>query len=167
MRPVHANLVATCTPTDLFRWVEDLDWYPRWLDLVHQATPLPPEPGGFSSEAEDRRWAVVLSAAVGPLRRSKRLTMARTIHQPATAPTAPTAPTDPTARVRFERREPDGKAHAAWVLDAEVKPHPEGAELVMTLSYDGRWWGPLIEGLLAEQINRARPKLAALATDAD
>lgn len=163
MKPVQAHLVAACAPEDLFRWVEDLGRYPNWLDLVRQATPLPEQAAATSPDVSaGPSWAVVLSAAVGPLRRSKRLTMTRTEYQRADGTSA-----RPEDRVRFERREPDGKAHAVWVLEAQVKAHPEGSELTMTLSYDGRWWGPLIEGLLAEQINRARPKLAALARGVD
>lgn len=161
MRPVEARMVAACSPEDLFFWVEDLGRYPSWLDLVRQATPLPRETAVSPAAVNPQTWAVVLSAAVGPLRRSKRLTMARTRHRLADDASAVR-----THRVRFERCEPDGRTHAAWVLEAEIRPHSEGCELTMTLSYDGRWWGPLIEGLLAEQINRARPKLAALATGA-
>ncbi len=161
MRPLDAHLVVACTPAELFHWVEDLGRYPRWMDLVRQATPLPQEPGSMPAAGSLSRWAVVLSAAVGPLRRSKRLTMARTRHEPVQNTSGTT-----TQLARFERQEPDGRAHATWVLEARVTPHSEGSELTMTLSYDGRWWGPLIEGLLAEQINRARPRLSALATGA-
>jgi hypothetical protein len=34
----------------------------------------------------------------------------------------------------------------------------------MDLSYDGRLWGPLVERVLQDQIEAARPKLVALVT---
>lgn len=141
MRPVRATLAATCPPDDLFRWVEDLTRYPSWLDLVRSADPIDPD-----------TWSVVLAAQLGPVRRSKRLTMVRT----------GLVPEGPSRHARFERREPDGKDHAAWELDAEVVPTPAGSELIMELRYDGRWWGPVVEVVLREQIESARPRLAAL-----
>jgi hypothetical protein len=138
MKPVHATMSAPCPPQELFGWVDDLARYPAWLDLVQRAEPVAPQ-----------GWSVVLTARLGPLRRSKQLTMVRTVHEPH-------------HRVRFERREPDGRQHAAWVLDAEVTGTAGGSQLVMTMRYDGQWWGPLVERVLAEQIDSARPRLAAL-----
>jgi hypothetical protein len=138
MKPVHATMSAACSPAELFPWVDDLARYPAWLDLVQRAEPI--EPQG---------WSVVLTARLGPLRRSKQLTMVRTAHEP-------------TVRARFERREPDGRQHAAWILEAEVSATEDGSRLTMTMHYDGQWWGPLIERVLAEQIDAARPRLAAL-----
>lgn len=140
MNPVIAVLDAACPAEHLFSLVDDLARYPAWLDLVHKAEPLGPD-----------RWTVVLAARLGPLRRSKQLTMTRTVHQPAT-------------RARFERQEPDGKHHAAWVLDAEVQPTDTGSRLTMRMHYDGQWFGPVIERVLNDQIESARAKLAALAT---
>ena len=140
MRPVRVTFEAPCPPATLFGIVGDLGSYPRWLDLVRSVEPR-----------DDGTWSVVLAAQLGPLRRSKLLTMARTDHEP-------------DRRVRFERREPDGRDHAAWVLEAEVRATSSGSELTMTLSYDGQWFGPLIERVLTDQINSARPRLLALVT---
>lgn len=140
MKPVQVNVVAPCPVEQLFACVDDLARYPAWLDLVQRA-----EPEG------DGAWSVVLAARLGPLRRSKQLRMVRTVYEAG-------------HYVRFERQELDGRAHAAWVLEAEVLPAGEGSELAMTMSYDGQWWGPLIERVLAEQIDAARPRLVALAT---
>ncbi len=143
MNPVHAALVAPCPPEALFSWVDDLARYPRWLDLVQRAEPL-----------DDGAWQIVLAAQLSPLRRSKQLTMVRTVHE------------EPRL-ARFERREPDGKEHAAWVLEAAVSPHTDGSELVMTMRYDGQWWAPLVERVLREQIETARPRLVALVSAAE
>ena len=139
MKPVSATLEAACPPAVLFGWVDDLARYPRWLDLVQRAEP-----------AGDETWTVVLAARMGPLRRSKQLTMVRTRCEPGRL-------------VRFERREPDGKRHAAWTLQAAVMATRDGSELTMTMTYDGQWWGPVVERVLTEEIDRARPRLAALA----
>lgn len=149
MKPVHASLRAPCGADALFRWVDDLGRYPQWLELVRRADPV-----------AAGTWTVVLAAQLGPLRRSKQLTMVRT-------------ELDAGRRARFERREADGKDHAAWVLEARVRPldagedgaGPDGvgSELTMTMRYDGQWWAPLIERVLADEIARARPRLLALA----
>lgn len=143
MKPVQATLQAPCSVADLFGWVSDLSRYPAWLELVRRAE-RHPSPAGTAPA-----WSVVLAASVGPLRRSKKLTMVRT-------------QLESDRHARFERSEPDGKLHAAWVLDAEVAANNGASELVMTMSYDGSWWGPLIERVLAEQIEAARPRLIAL-----
>lgn len=140
MRPVRVTLEAPCPPAALFAVVGDLRTYPHWLDLVRSVEPH-----------ADGTWAVVLAARLGPLRRSKLLTMARTEFEP-------------DRRVRFERREPDGRDHAAWVLEAGVVATASGSELTMTLHYDGQLFGPLVERVLSEQIASARPRLLALVT---
>ncbi len=139
MKPVQVTLQAPCTVDRLFACVEDLACYRSWLDLVQRADPI-----------GEGVWSVVLSARLGPLRRSKQLRMVRCAYEAGHL-------------VRFERHELDGRAHAGWVLEVEVLAADSGSELVMTMSYDGQWWGPLIERLLTEQIAAARPRLVALA----
>jgi hypothetical protein len=143
---VHALLDAPVSPEALFAWVDDLARYPAWLDLVHTATPLEPPSGGAG---EGPAWDVVLQARVGPFRRSKRLRMVRTDLQPG-------------RRARFERREADGRQHAAWALEARTEPHAGGARLEMDLRYDGALWSPPLELLLQRQIATARRRLAEL-----
>lgn len=143
MTLLAAELQVPCAADTLFWWVEDLSRYPAWLDLVHHAEPEP-DPGPAA-------WAVTLASQLGPLRRSKRLRMVRTVVEPA-------------RRARFERREADGKEHAAWVLEATVGSVPAGSRLTMELRYDGRFWGPVLERVLREEISRARPSLTALVT---
>jgi hypothetical protein len=140
---VTADLVAPCTPDDLFAWVDDLDRYPQWLEIVPRAVAVeahPDDPGPA--------WSVDLRGRLGPFARSKRLRMARTVHEPR--------------RVRFERVEHDGRHHAPWVLGAEVTAVDGGSRLRMQMHYGGSLVGPLIERLLADEIDRSRPRLLAL-----
>ena len=140
---VTADLVAPCTPDELYVWVDDLGRYPEWLDIVPRAVAVdghPDDPGPA--------WSVDLRGRVGPIARSKRLRMARTLHEPG--------------RVRFERVEHDGRKHSSWVLSAEVAPVDGGSRLRMHMHYDGSLVGPLIERLLADEITRSKPRLLAL-----
>ena len=123
------------TPAELFAVVEDLGRYPDWLDIVRAATP-----------EGDGTWAVELRGRVGPLARSKRLRMVRTVHEP-------------DSRVVFERNEP---GRSLWRLTALVEPTDEGSRLTMSLHYGGALWGPVLDRLLADEVTRARPRLVAL-----
>ncbi len=127
------------SPETVFAWVEDLTHYPTWMPLVTRATA---EPG-----AEPPAWAVELTGRLGPLARSKRLRMVRARH-------------DAPRSVRFERAERDGRSHSAWVLGAEVTPTDTGARLVVELVYDGGLFGPVLERLLADQVETGRRRLA-------
>jgi hypothetical protein len=140
---VTADLVAPCTPDQLFAWVDDLGRYPQWLEIVPRAAPVvthPDDPGPA--------WSVDLRGRLGPFARSKRLRMARTVHEPG--------------RVRFDRVEHDGRQHAPWVLSAEVAATDGGSRLQMHMHYGGSLVGPLIERLLADEIDRSKPRLLAL-----
>jgi hypothetical protein len=137
-----AEMSAPCPPEELFTWVDDLGRYPSWLDFIERAEPEPAS-GGQAA------WTVDLRGRLGPLARSKRLRMVRTDLQ------APTC-------AMFERREVDGRRHSYWRLRAEVSPGPGGSVLLMNLRYDGSLWGPVVEHLLAEEIERGRERLLAL-----
>jgi hypothetical protein len=126
------------TPAELFAVVEDLGRYPDWLEIVVAATP-----------DGDDAWAVELRGRVGPLARSKRLRMERTVHEPG-------------RRVVFERREADERRHSPWTLTALVEPIDGGSRLTMTLHYGGALWGPVLDRLLADEVTRARPRLVEL-----
>ena len=141
---VTATLDAPCTPEVLFARVASLDEYPAWLDIVPRAVPAEPRPGDAGPA-----WIVDLRGRLGPFARSKRLRMVRTEH------TAPEL-------ARFERVEHDGRSHSPWVLTAEVVPTSSGSSLTMHLHYGGGLWGPLIERLLTDEIERSRPRLLAL-----
>jgi hypothetical protein len=138
---LDATLVAPCSPEHLFTWVEDLQRYPEWLEIVTRAEPL-----------DDGAWAVDLRGRLGPLARSKRLRMVRSRH-------------DVPRSVRFERSEVDGRDHSPWVLEADVAPHAEGSALTMRLHYGGGLFGPVLERVLRDEIERSRLRLLARVSD--
>jgi hypothetical protein len=137
-----AEMSAPCPPEELFTWVDDLARYPSWLAFIERAEAEP-------ADGADAVWMVDLRGRLGPLARSKRLRMVRTERQ------APTC-------VTFERREVDGRRHSDWRLRAEVAPGPEGSVLSMNLRYDGSLWGPVVEHLLADEIEQGRERLLVL-----
>jgi carbon monoxide dehydrogenase subunit G len=142
-----ASLEAPHPPEAVFPWVAELDRYPAWLDIVPRAVRVELPDG-------DDTWLVWLRARLGPLARSKRLRMRRVALEVPRS-------------VRFERAEDDGRDHSAWVLDAAVEPTEAGSRLTVRLHYDGGLLGPVVERLLADEIERSRERLlACLATDA-
>jgi hypothetical protein len=164
---VHATFDADCDPSALFGCVSDLSDYPEWFGLVHQAAldPLhlelavrddgevPMRRLSAASRLPDRpAWLVDLRGRLGPMARSKRLRMVRTLNEPP-------------RRVRFDRVETDGRRHAEWVLDATVTPEGNGARLAVHLHYSGTFGGVLLRRMLEEEIERARPRLAAFAAE--
>ncbi|MEY2422557.1 MAG: hypothetical protein QOI95_2624 [Acidimicrobiaceae bacterium] len=140
---VTAILDAPCSREVLFEWVADLSRYPKWLDIVPRAVPAD---NGDDAPA----WTIDLRGRLGPFARSKRLRMVRTRKD------APDA-------VVFERRERDGRSHSPWLLEATVAESDDGgSRLTMHLHYGGGLWGPLVERLLSDEIERSRPRLLAL-----
>ena len=140
--------MAPCDPPALFAQVDDLSRYPAWFGAVRRAEPDAPLPGDGGPA-----WRVDLRGRLGPLARVKRLRMVRTAH-------------DSPAWVRFERREDDGRSHSPWVLTAEVQAVPGGSRLGVRLHYGGGLFGPVLERLLADEVERAKPRLLALVTEA-
>jgi uncharacterized protein YndB with AHSA1/START domain len=132
---VTAELDAPHPPERVFALVESLERYPEWLDIV----PRVASAGGDG-------WLVDLRGRLGPFARSKRLRMIRTTHEPPRV-------------VRFERDERDGRSHSPWILEANVEPHRDGSRLTMHLHYGGGLFGPVIERLLREEIERSRTRL--------
>lgn len=135
---VTAALDAPCTPVQLFAVVEDLGRYPEWLDIVARAVPN-----------GDGAWAVDLRGRLGPLAKMKRLRMVRAVHEPPSS-------------VRFDREELDGRSHSPWRLSADVEPGPAGSRLTMHLHYGGGLFGPVLERMLGDEIERSKPRLLAL-----
>jgi ribosome-associated toxin RatA of RatAB toxin-antitoxin module len=137
---VIASLDAPHPAASLFSWVEDLERYPAWLDIVPRAV-------AAAAHQDDvgPAWSVDLRGRLGPFARAKRLRMVRTVH-------------DAPVHARFERVEHDGRQHSAWVLDATIA---EGgaSTLTMRLHYGGRLWVPALDRLLADEIERSRPRL--------
>lgn len=136
---VVADLDAPYPAAVVWDVVSDLGTYPDWLDIVGKAVP-----------AGDAAWTVDLRGKVGPFARSKRLRMVRTLAQ---------APN----RVLFEREELDGKEHSAWVLRASVEADgADASRLRMELHYGGSLFGPVLERVLGDTIERSRPRLLEL-----
>jgi hypothetical protein len=139
---VNASLEAHCAAALLFELVDDLSTYPQWNGLVHRAVS---EPGN------DRAWDVELRARLGPLARSKRLRMVRTLRDAE------------TFTVRFERDQADGRNHAPWVLGAAIVERDGLSTLTMHLHYGGSLWtGGVLERVLADQITSGRERLLEL-----
>jgi len=135
-----AILEASCSLEQLRVWVGDLGRYPEWLSIVPRAVP---EEGSDSNA-----WAVELRAKVGPIARSKRLRMIRTINEPS--------------HIRFEREETDGRSHSPWVLDAELESIATGTRLTMGLHYGGSFGAGLFERLLNDEIESSKQTLRSL-----
>jgi len=137
---VVATLDAPCAPAALLPWIEDLGRYPDWLDIVPRAVIA-------DAHAQDvgPAWSVDLRGRLGPFARAKRLRMVRTQHEGRHA--------------RFERVEHDGRQHAPWVLDADIAEVDGASRLTMRLHYGGRLWMPALDRLLADEIERSRPRL--------
>lgn len=143
---ITADVDAPCSPPALFEWVSSLDTYDRWLDIVPATSPAEAHP-----DDEGPAWFVTLRGKVGPLARSKRLRMVRTVHEPP-------------RRVVFERREHDGRDHASWILAASVVGDDARSVLTMDLHYGGSLWVPLLDRVLRGEIEQSRHRLRALVT---
>lgn len=134
-RKIVASLAEP--PATVFPIVADLGTYPEWMGLVRSVEAV-----------ANHVWLVTLRAKVGPLARSKRLRMRRTVHESPT-------------HVRFERHEDDGRQHSAWTLDGRVEPEGQGgAEVTVELSYDGGLWSVALEAVLGGQVDDAVVNLA-------
>jgi hypothetical protein len=142
---VVAELEAPCTPEVLFAEVDDLTGYPEWLNIVWRAVVEEAAAGAPDSEIA---WIVDLRGRLGPLARSKRLRMVRTV-------------SDRPTHVRFERRETHGRSSSPWVLDARVEPTANGSRLTMHLHYGGSFGAGILERMLTDEIERSRPRLRA------
>lgn len=142
---VTASLVADVAPDVLFAHVSDLGRYPEWLDIVPRAEPTEASPGD-----EGPAWSVDLRGRIGPLSRSKRLRIVRTR-------------ADAPHLAVFERRELDGRSHSDWIMRTRVdRDGAETSTLTVELHYGGAMWMPMLDRLLADEIERSRGRLLAL-----
>lgn len=139
------NVDLDAPPERVFPLVADLAHYEQLLDIVHRVTPDRDLP-----EDGSQAWSVTLRAELGPLARSKRLRMERTVHEPLSV-------------VRFERTEQDGRDHSLWVLEAAVRATDEGSQVTMMLDYGGRLWSGVLDGVLEAQVASAGRNLQLLA----
>ena len=148
---ISVEVTLPCSAARAFSELDDLEDYPRWTGLVHAAT----RDSGVDSDSSQpvASWTVELRGRIGPFARSKKLRMERVF-------------VDEPSRVRFERRETDGRDHGSWILEAVVI---EGAtddrascDVRVTLEYGGRLWSGAIEKLLADEIERSKHRLRDL-----
>ena len=140
---IERSVRLAATPELAFSMVDDLGRYPEWMDLVHDVVEGPPTPD------DEPVWDVELRAQVGPLARSKRLRMVRTVHEPS-------------RRVVFERREVDGRQHSPWILESTLDAErADTVELTMLLTYGGNLWtGAVLERVLDDHVERGAAALA-------
>lgn len=136
-----SSLDAPCDPDQLYTAVADLAGYPAWLSIVDRVAPAEARPADGGPA-----WTVELRGRLGPLARSKRLRMVRTV-------------AERPRQLRFERREVDGRSHSPWVLDAGIEAETGGSRLTMRLRYGGSLGGATLERMLAAEIDRSRPRL--------
>ena len=141
---VVADLACDAEPEEVYAVIADLTTYPQWLDIVSRVE----VDGRAATSDRPTGWYTDLRGQIGPLRRSKRLRMVRTVDAPD--------------HVRFERDEVDGRRHSDWVLDASIAVRDGATVLVMSLHYGGSLWLPVLDRLLADEIERSRPRLARL-----
>lgn len=139
---ITAEVELEAAPEKVRTWISDLDRYPEWLSIVAKAD---------LESGEPPSWAVELRGKVGPLSRSKRLRMVRTLDGPG--------------HLRFERAELDGRQHSQWTLDAQLDPTERGSRLVMVLRYGGGFGGGIVERLLADEIEGSKIRLRSLLED--
>ncbi|HEX7167474.1 MAG TPA: hypothetical protein VF230_10885 [Acidimicrobiales bacterium] len=139
----------------VFALVRDLSTYPGWFSVVRAAE---------ADATAEAAWVVDLGASLGPLTRTKRVRMRRTVDD------------EPAGRARFERDEQDGRQHSAWVLEARIAGAGAGAgdgdgdgdghgalTLTMHLYYGGIAWVPGLDRLLRDEAKRAAARLQRLA----
>jgi len=100
--------------------------------------------------------------------------MVRTVMESHAASPGAGANAHSPARIVFERRELDGRPHAAWLLEVVVVTTANSSsagtpgaaapttELTMHLSYDGRFFASVVESILQQQIDEGRRRLSAL-----
>jgi len=138
---VRASLETLVNREVAYSVLRDLTQYPKWLDIVHAAV---------KEEGSENAWIIELRGKVGPFARSKRLRMMRTSD-------------DANSSVVFERTEIDGRNHSEWKLTVFLAGAGDEAEVSVEMFYGGSMFGGgILERMLADQIERSRPKLVLL-----
>ena len=149
--------VLPADPERVYSQVADLGTYPGWLRIVLAAAPI--------EGTDPPAWDVEIGARVGPLRRSKRLRMVRTVDDrpfrcrfDRAARVSRTYPSDAEGYVL--ETEVGASDQSPWVLGATLEPTAAGGtELVMDLSYGGRRWLPGLDLVLDAEIKAAGRRL--------
>ena len=144
------------SPETLYEILSDLATYPHWLGAVHRVEAEPPS----EHAGHEPAWQVTLRARVGPLARSKRLRMVRTLAD--------------GSNLRFERCETSRNDHATWKFEASVTQVGDGpgttdqpfrSEVQVRLLYEGRLWSNLLDGILGVTAETATRDLQRYAAD--
>jgi hypothetical protein len=141
----YANITADRSA--IFDAIADLATYPEWLQIVASADRVAPHDGDVGDA-----WSVVLVGRLGPLRKTKRVRMVRTVCDRE------------TGAVRFERVERNGREHNTWVLTATATngDGPGASRLAVHLHYSGGWLPPGADRLLGLEASRAGGRLERL-----
>lgn len=140
MRTTITARIDGADQRQVFEEVASLENYPAWLRMVHRV-----EPDG--TDGGRPAWQVELRARVGPLTRSKRLRMVRTVFEPE-------------RHVKFERVQDDDRDHAEWILEATVNDDAAGALLTMDLEYTGDLWAEsVLRRILDDEVARGQNAL--------
>jgi len=178
---VNVSLPTPVSPDELFAAVESLDRYPAWLEIVGRVEPADPMAGDAGPA-----WLVDLRGQLGPLRRSKRLRMVRFVHNPPHRVQFTRRELDGKAHSRWtltvdvrDISRSDGDGHttdrsrsdvdgrddadgAAGTAGGERSGPGGGSRLDMGLHYGGGLWVPLLDRVLADEIERSKPRLLEL-----
>lgn len=141
---LEAAATVTAPLSTVVDVLADLATYPRWLTIVGQATPAPPDDADGGPA-----WAVDLVGRVGPLVKRKRVRMVRV------------ALDDQRGTVRFERRELDGRSHNAWILTGSASASDRGTAVHVGIHYGGSRGLPGADLLLRQEVRRAGDRLEA------
>ena len=156
---IESSVVLDARVRDVMPHVMTLDKYVAWMPIVHRAT---------VNQSEPTTWDVELRAKVGPLARSKRLTMHRTVCEENADGSG--------ARAVFERQETDGRKHSPWVLtvvltslalDSSTDAMSARTRVDVEMVYGGNLWtGGILERVLSDSIESGKSALAELVRSA-
>ena len=132
-------------PSRVYPVLADLGSYAEWMPLVHRVEPADPAAGpAAAGPIAEPAWQVTLRARIGPLARTKRLRMVRTV-------------AEAHGHVRFERAETDGRSHSAWIMDGTVtgRDRSRRSSVRIELRYEGGLWSGALDALLGSSVDDA------------
>lgn len=146
-------------PSRVYPVLADLGSYAEWMPLVHRVEPADPAAGPAAAgpaaadpaaadpaagPIAEPAWQVTLRARIGPLARTKRLRMVRTV-------------AEAHGHVRFERAETDGRSHSAWIMDGTVtgRDRSRRSSVRIELRYEGGLWSGALDALLGSSVDDA------------
>lgn len=152
MMRVDSHVEIQTSPDVVRPYLEDLARYPEWMPLVHSVIRDNNPSADPTQTPEEPAWIVELRTKVGPLARSKKLRMCRTVND--------------HNRIVFERAERDGRRHSPWTLTIGIAEtaHPDHMVTVtVALEYGGSLWtGGILDKILASHIDAGREGLRRL-----